>query len=90
MDNNLKCTLCDMHYKETTYHLLFSCPFSTYCWSYVGLHWNLDLDFFLMIHEAKGDFGHSFFMEILAFVLWCIWEQRIDFIFSNKAPFSSW
>jgi hypothetical protein len=54
LDINLDCDLCDMHCEETTYHLLFRCPFSIDCWSYVGLHWNHDLDFFPMIHEAKG------------------------------------
>jgi hypothetical protein len=53
----------------------------------VGLHWNRDLDFFSIIHEAKGAFGQSFFMEILALMLWWIWKQRNDFIFRNEAPF---
>jgi hypothetical protein len=59
-DSNLGCTLCDPHYEETTYHLLFCCPFITDCWSYVGFHWNHDLDFFSMIQDAKDAFCQSF------------------------------
>jgi hypothetical protein len=87
--SNIDCILCDLNCEETTYHLLFHCPFSSECWNYVGIQWNHDLDFFLMI-EAKGAFGHSFFMDILALVVWSIWKQRNDFIFRNKATFSSW
>jgi hypothetical protein len=57
----------------------------------VGIQWNHDLDFFSMIEAAKGAFGLSFFMDILAPVVWCIWKQWNDLIFRNKAPtFSSW
>jgi hypothetical protein len=70
--SNLNCILCDLNYEETTYHLLFDCPFSSECWNYVGIQWNHDLDFFLTIEATKGSFGHSFFMYILAFVVWCI------------------
>jgi hypothetical protein len=73
-DSNFDCTMCDLHCEEATYHLLFCCPFSTGCWNYVGFQWNHDLDFFSMIEAAKGAFGHSFFMEILALVVWCIWK----------------
>jgi hypothetical protein len=59
-DSNFYCTLCDLHCEDTTYHLLFCCPFSTECWNFVGFQWNHDLEFFSMIEASKGTFGHSF------------------------------
>jgi hypothetical protein len=45
----------------------------------------------LFIEAARGAFGHNFFMDILAVVVWCIWKQMNDFIFRNMAPsFLSW
>jgi predicted HAD superfamily hydrolase len=42
--------------------------------------------FFTMIEAARGAFGHNFFMDVLAVVVWCIWKQRNDFIFRNTTP----
>jgi hypothetical protein len=39
-----------------------------------------------MIEAARGAFGHNFFMDVLAVVVWCIWKQRNDFIFRNTTP----
>jgi hypothetical protein len=45
--SDLNYVLYDQGHEETTYHLLFDCPFSMGCWNYVGIHWCHDLDFFL-------------------------------------------
>jgi hypothetical protein len=44
-----------------------------------------------MIEAARCAFGHNFFIDILAVVVWCIWKQTNDSIFKNIAPcFLSW
>lgn len=74
-----------------SFHLLFECPFSLECWQYVGIQWNLELDFFLMFENAKSAFARRLFIKIVAFVTWTIWKQRNDFIFKNMVPsFSTW
>lgn len=85
-DSNLNCTLCDSNCEETTYHLLFDCPFSSECWHYVGIHWNHGMDLFLMNEDAKNAFSKRFFLEIVVVVFWTICKQRNNFIFRNLAP----
>lgn len=88
--SDLRCVLCDSNCEETTFHLLFEWPFSLECWQYVGIQWNLELDFFIMFEDAKNAFDRRFFMEIVVVVTWTIWKQRNDFIFRNLVPsFSS-
>jgi hypothetical protein len=52
--SDLHSVLCDSNYKETNFHLLFESPFSWNCWQYVGIQWNLELDFFRMLEDAKN------------------------------------
>jgi hypothetical protein len=70
MANNLQCVLCDSNCEETTFYLLFECPFSSDCWQYAGIQWNFDLDFFNMFQDTRNIFGRRFFMEIVAVVAW--------------------
>jgi hypothetical protein len=50
--------------KEDIEHLLFLCPFATSCWIWLGIHWNMALDFYDRVMEATKNFSASFLMEI--------------------------
>jgi hypothetical protein len=64
-DNNYNCVLCSSQCEETTFHLFFSCPFSTRCWQHLCIHWGFDLQFHAMMEEARQSFNIDFFMEVL-------------------------
>jgi len=45
--------LCNSGQEETSWHLFFECPFSQLCWDTIPIIWNLDLEPFDMVLEAK-------------------------------------
>lgn len=93
-DDDLTCVLCDGRHRETRLHLFFSCPFSARCWQYLGIIWNLNLEFFQMVTFARwrfGSLGGKGFLEIFFIAAWHIWKQRNGLVFENVAPsFQSW
>jgi hypothetical protein len=56
LNNDYTCCLCNLNYEETTFHMLFQCPFSGSCWNYIGIYWNHSHDFFDMIISAEEMF----------------------------------
>jgi len=92
LDNDdFSCVLCDQGIEETTYHLIFECPFSTRCWDYLHLYWDHSLNFFAMMHAAKHQSDIQFFMEIFVVASWEIWKQRNGKIFRQSSPsFDNW
>ncbi len=85
------CILCGLSVLEDFMHLFFCCPFATRCWNFVGIQWQSNLGFMPMVIEAKRNFPHVFFIEVIAVALWNIWRRRNDFIFNNVQPsFNSW
>ena len=61
LDNDdFSCILCDQNTEETTYHLIFECPFSQRCWDYLHIHWNHSRNFFMMLTVAKQQSGIRF------------------------------
>jgi hypothetical protein len=38
--DDFNCVLCNMGSEETCFHLFFSCPFSTSCWSSLNITWD--------------------------------------------------
>jgi hypothetical protein len=55
-NNDHSCTLCNLNCEETTYCLLFECPFSVECWNFVGIQWDHALDFFHMVANTRNQF----------------------------------
>jgi hypothetical protein len=82
--NDYTCPMCSKHREETTFHLFFSCPFSTECWRHLGINRNLTIGFHQMMTEARQQWSNPFFMEFVMLGSWLIWKQRNGLIFNNK------
>jgi hypothetical protein len=52
--------------------LILLLPFSSWCWSFLPIVWNLQLHLFDRIVEARQIFGKKFFREILIMACWAI------------------
>jgi hypothetical protein len=79
--DDYNCVFCSLHVEELSCHLIFQCPFSSECWSYLGIFWDHSLYFFDTMKKAKVGFNLSFFMEICSIAAWEIWKQRNGKIF---------
>jgi hypothetical protein len=62
--NDYSYVMCAAQCEETSFHLLFSCPFSSACWRHLGINWRFDLDFHSIMEEASAHFHNKFFMDI--------------------------
>jgi hypothetical protein len=62
--------------EETSMNLFFECPFSTNCWQFISISWNLQLQPLDMIIEAQNVFGDHIFREIVITAYWIIWTTR--------------
>lgn len=51
--------------------------------SYSLERWNLNLDPLDMVIEARTNFGHRIFREIMITATWIIWNTRNGVIFDN-------
>jgi hypothetical protein len=90
-DNNYSCPICSAGVEETTFHLFFTCSFSFQCWTHLGIHWDFDLPFHMMMVKAKQQFNSEFFMEIFMLGAWLIWKQRNNTVFNRDgATFQGW
>jgi hypothetical protein len=72
--------------EETNMHLFFECTFSQNFWWALGIEWNVDMNLYQMIDEAKQRISLDFFMEILIAGCWSIWDQRNVVIFNGNFP----
>jgi hypothetical protein len=59
------CVLCVENLEEDIRHLFFVCPFSDACWTYLGVQWDLSLDFEAMVLHARLHFNSMIFREIV-------------------------
>jgi hypothetical protein len=85
------CSLGVEGLEEDFKHLFFSCPFSDACWTFLGVHWDLSLDFQHMVLMARLNFNSVIFREVLIIGCWAIWCHRNDIIFDSATlSFSSW
>jgi hypothetical protein len=85
------CVLCVANVEEDIRHLFFSYLFSDACWTYLGIHWDLSLDFQSMILNARLRFNSVIFREIFIVGSWAIWCHRNDIIFDDSAlSFAKW
>jgi hypothetical protein len=90
-DNNYNCPICTMNVEETTFHLFFKCPFSTQCWKHLGITWDFNLPFHMMMVKARHLFNSDFFMEIFILGTCLIWKQRNNSIFNRgRATLQGW
>lgn len=80
VNGDYNCVLYDLHYEETTYHLIFNCPFNNASQNHMGIYQDHLLNFFL-IGAAREHFRYKFFMEIITVSTWKIWKQRNVTIF---------
>jgi hypothetical protein len=90
-DSNFNCPICNMNVEETTFHLFFSCPFSAQCWAHLGINWDFNLPFHMMMIKVRQQFNSKFFMEVFMLETWLIWKQRNNTIFGRDgATFNEW
>jgi hypothetical protein len=83
--------LCASSVEENVRHLFFSCPFSDACWTYLGVIWDLSLDFQPMVFQERLHFDASFFREVFIIGCWALWCHQNDIIFDGSSlSFSSW
>jgi hypothetical protein len=71
--------------------LFFGCSFSDTCWTYLGVHWDLTLDFQAMVLHARIQFDSVIFREV--FIIGCraLWCHRNAIIFYVAyLSFSQW
>jgi hypothetical protein len=80
------CRICNLDILEDMSHLFFTCPFAQNCWNSLAIYWDVNLDLFDMIQSAFGNFGQSFFMEVVGTACWQIWLKRNALIFDNVQP----
>lgn len=77
------CVLCNGSCEETLEHLFFTCPFSQNCWHSLHIYWNTGLQPLDMVIEARTNFGHPIFRELMITACWIIWKMRNSIIFDN-------
>jgi hypothetical protein len=63
------CVLCVENVEDQDIsHLFFSWPFSDACWNYLGIQWDLSLEFQAMVLNARLHFNSDIFREIFIIV----------------------
>ena len=82
----LDCILCDTCPEETNIHLFFECTFSQSFWWALGIEWNVDMNLYQMMDDAKQRISLDFYMEIMIAGCWSIWDQKNDAIFNGNPP----
>jgi hypothetical protein len=80
------CMLCDTGLDETRNHLFFCCPFSSSCWSEIGINWCTDMHLGPMVADGKQSWARPFFTEILILGSWNIWKIRNRVFFDLAIP----
>jgi hypothetical protein len=63
--------------EEDFKHMLFSCPFNDACWTFLGVHWDLLLDFQHMVLMALLNFNSVIYREILIIGCWAIVTPQV-------------
>jgi hypothetical protein len=77
--------------EEDVRNLFFGCPFSDACWTFLGVEWDLSLDFHAMVLNARIHFNSIIFREVFIIGCWAIWCHHNDIIFDGASlSFSLW
>lgn len=92
LEEGYNCALCQDGVEETFNHLFFECPAAMSRWCSLGITWIDDPSRHQRLYAAIQSFGRPFFfVEIFLIGAWCLWKERNDYIFNNKAPsLTSW
>jgi hypothetical protein len=80
------CMLCDTGLDETRNHLFFCCPFSSSCWSEIGMNLCTDMHLGPMLADGKQRWARPLFTEILILGSWNIWKIRNRVYFDQAIP----
>jgi hypothetical protein len=62
-------------------HLFFDYLSAVCRWFSLGVTWDENSNIHQKLYLAKHDFTQPFFMEIFMISVWCVWNERNDFIF---------
>jgi hypothetical protein len=81
--NSYSCVLCNSGHEETLEHLFFGCSYTTSCWTMLNITWNIGMNRFDMIGQAKTSFQGSLFFEVFIIAAWGIWKERNNLIFKG-------
>lgn len=82
LDNDdYSCLLCQNPPEEDLLHLFFDCPFSSRCWSTLGVSWTVSDCRLHKIHVGKAAWNKPMFMEMFAIACWGIWKERNNKLF---------
>ncbi|KAF8669911.1 hypothetical protein HU200_051092 [Digitaria exilis] len=73
---NYNCPLCNSSAEETVEHLSFSCSFSTWCWRFMNIQWDLRLSLMERIIQGRRDFRNKIFRELIMVACWALWTHR--------------
>jgi hypothetical protein len=77
--------LCVQNVEEDVRHLFFEFPFGDACWIYLGVDWDLNLDFQAMVLNVRLHFNSIIFREIFIIGYWAIWCHYNDIIFDGAS-----
>ena len=86
LEEGYLCSLCHDQVNETILHLFFECQSSTARWFLLGIQWLPVPDICQKLQHQKEIFTGPYFMDLFTIAAWCIWKERNEFIFNNKAP----
>ena len=84
--DDLSCLLCNQQVEEDVEHMIFQCPFSTNCWSKLGITWEESGSRLHWISKASNDWNKPLFMEIFLQAAWSIWKERNNKYFRGIPP----
>jgi hypothetical protein len=86
IQGTLNCVLCNLAALDTVEHLFFTCPFAQACWTKLGIAWNLNLQLFDHLWQAKSLHNIPMFAEVSMTALWEMWKLRNDKVFKRRQP----
>jgi hypothetical protein len=91
LEEGYNCALCQDGVEETVEHLFFDCSSAVCRWFALGIICNEFGNIHQRVYAAKQVFNYPFFMEVFLIGAWCIWKERNELVFNNKAPrLASW
>lgn len=66
------CVLCARQIEETSDHLFFTCAFSQWCWSFMNLPWNLNLELIDHVEQGNSSTNNQIYKEQVTVGCWAI------------------
>lgn len=81
--DDYSCPLCASQTEERADHLFFTCYFSKWCWRFINIQWNEDLEITERIIQGRRDFHSCIYRELLLVAVWAIWKHRNEVVFDG-------